>query len=768
MAGNGRLYSGVERSMGLRPTRAIVMQRWNQHLGRIFVPSGGRGQARALAVLLAFLAALIATVGQAAAQDWTLTKTANPTTYTAAGQLITYTYVVTNTRGDGTLTSLTDDKVTGISCPTTSIPVNTSLTCTGSYTTTAADVTAGSVTNNATASGDACNDGCLRTATAQATITLVAQPAWTLTNAPSPTTYTAAGQVISYSYMLTNTGNVTIGSITLTDVSVAPANNKPAGTPTCPATFLAAGAGMTCTGSYTTTAADVTAGSVTNTATATGIPAGGALQPVTAQSKINAIKPAAGSITLIKTATGGDNTFSFAATLPGAASFSLTTVNGTASRTFASVAPGTYTVTEVNLPREWKLSGLTCAGNTGGGSTTIDVANRSVAITLTVGEAITCTFANAFDVDEHRAKTERVIGRFLKHRNELLATHEPDRSRFIRRVPGSLWGEGSAARDTGAGGAVAMSGSDGDSTSRFSFVASLSQIARARANPASREGDDEQAMGLGARPKVPKATAAPVRSFDVWVEGHFSDYRDKLTGVRSSGHFGIVYMGADYLLTPAILIGALVQLDWTGERASLPDSSVDGQGYMAGPYVSVKLTPHLFFDARAAWGSSDNSVKPFGTYEDAFTTDRWLAQARLTGNWRFGNFRVTPSLGYTFVEEKQHSYVDTLGVLIPSQTVSLGRLSFGPEIAYRVLRADGTIWEPLVSLQGVWDDTNSKGAVGGLTASGDDFRAIVQAGVLVRSLGGLSLRAVGSYDGLGSRTGYRDAGGQLWLNVPLN
>ena len=32
----------------------------------------------------------------------------------------------------------------------------------------------------------------------------------------------------------------------------------------------------------------------------------------------------------------------------------------------------------------------------------------------------------------------------------------------------------------------------------------------------------------------------------------------------------------------------------------------------------------------------------------------------------------------------------------PGQTVSLGRLSFGPEIARRYLGADGTGYEPLV------------------------------------------------------------------------
>ena len=48
--------------------------------------------------------------------------------------------------------------------------------------------------------------------------------------------------------------------------------------------------------------------------------------------------------------------------------------------------------------------------------------------------------------------------------------------------------------------------------------------------------------------------------------------------------FGIVYLGADYLVTPSLLVGVLAQFDWMSEngraQALLPDSSVDGHGAM--------------------------------------------------------------------------------------------------------------------------------------------------------------------------------------------
>ena len=76
----------------------------------------------------------------------------------------------------------------------------------------------------------------------------------------TPATYDAVGDVISYSYVVKNTGNVTLaGPVTVTDDKA---------TVTCPAGSLAPLASMTCTASYTITQADLDGGSVKNTAQA--------------------------------------------------------------------------------------------------------------------------------------------------------------------------------------------------------------------------------------------------------------------------------------------------------------------------------------------------------------------------------------------------------------------------------------------------------------------------------------------------------------------
>lgn len=98
-------------------------------------------------------------------------------------------------------------------------------------------------------------------------------PDMSLTKVASPTTFTAAGQTINYTLTATNTGNSDLTSVQISDPLLGGnlTNCTDAGGKTVtPPVDLAPGDKLICAGSYQTTAADVTAGKVVNTATARG------------------------------------------------------------------------------------------------------------------------------------------------------------------------------------------------------------------------------------------------------------------------------------------------------------------------------------------------------------------------------------------------------------------------------------------------------------------------------------------------------------------
>ncbi|MBM4463362.1 MAG: hypothetical protein FJ012_08510, partial [Chloroflexi bacterium] len=187
------------------------------------------------------------------------------------GDKINYTFTVTNT-GNVTLTNIyvTDPKVTVSGGPITLLPgASDSTTFTGSYTLTQADINAGQVDNTATATGkDPGNNDV--TNTDDETVTIPQSPSISVVKNGTldmtvvlPNDRADVGDKINYTFTVTNTGNVTLTNIYVTDPKVTVSGG--------PITLLpGASDSTTFTGSYTLTQADINAGQVDNTATATG------------------------------------------------------------------------------------------------------------------------------------------------------------------------------------------------------------------------------------------------------------------------------------------------------------------------------------------------------------------------------------------------------------------------------------------------------------------------------------------------------------------
>ncbi|MFF9564460.1 beta strand repeat-containing protein [Leifsonia sp. NPDC014704] len=217
-----------------------------------------------------------------------LSKTADGSTVgspAAVGDTITYTFTATNT-GNVTLSGVAvSDPLPGLSALTYTwpdpaqpgmLPAGGSVTATATYALTQADIDAGHVANSARASGTPPNGPAIDTPPADTDTPLGVSPSLDLVKSAAsldPTDFTV-GKTVTYSFVLTNTGNVTLTSPTVTETqftgsgAVSPVN--------CPPTpALAPGAQLTCTASYVLTQADVDSGHVFNEATASGTPPNG-------------------------------------------------------------------------------------------------------------------------------------------------------------------------------------------------------------------------------------------------------------------------------------------------------------------------------------------------------------------------------------------------------------------------------------------------------------------------------------------------------------
>ncbi|MGK4585833.1 DUF7507 domain-containing protein [Kitasatospora sp. HPMI-4] len=182
------------------------------------------------------------------------------------GSRVPYEFVVTNSgTTDIADVAVNDPKIGPVSCPSTTLAPGHTVTCTATYTVTAADVTRGSIDNTAVATGTS-NGGAVTSPPSSQSVPLDQPPSLVVEKkAETPGPY-SVGQTVTFSYTVRNTGGVELTDVAVHDDHVTDI--------ACRSTTLAPserpGDTTTCTGTYTITAADGAAGSVTNIAAATG------------------------------------------------------------------------------------------------------------------------------------------------------------------------------------------------------------------------------------------------------------------------------------------------------------------------------------------------------------------------------------------------------------------------------------------------------------------------------------------------------------------
>ena len=262
-----------------------------------------------------------------------------------AGQTITYTFTATNT-GNTSLSNVTisegafsgSGSMSGLTCtptqPATLAPKDT-LVCTATYVVKQADVDAGTITNHASVVGTP-PKGPDVTSTDTVTVPGTSTPGMTLLKRVSSVTDVNHNQLtdvgtITYAFDVSNTGNVTLNPVTVTD-DLLTANNI---TVTCAPDSLAPGESVTCTAGapYVITQADVDAGGVENSATATGIPPTGPPTTTPPSKTDTPTDQKPWPIKLVKTAdkttlvAGQTMTYTFTATNTGNTSLSNVTIS---------------------------------------------------------------------------------------------------------------------------------------------------------------------------------------------------------------------------------------------------------------------------------------------------------------------------------------------------------------------------------------------------------------------------------------------------------
>ena len=211
------------------------------------------------------------------APELTISKTAAQDDYSAVGEEISYNIIVSNT-GNVTLTNISiTDPLTGLNQIISSLDPGESETLITSYRVTQNDFNTGHINNTATARYTF--RGVTNTVSDSESVAANQIAGWTLTKTSEETSFDEVDDIIHYNINITNTGNVTISNVLVSDPGADPGSIRYISGDINRNNRLDPDEIWRYTATYTVTQADIDAGQYINTATVNGNTPSGTIDP---------------------------------------------------------------------------------------------------------------------------------------------------------------------------------------------------------------------------------------------------------------------------------------------------------------------------------------------------------------------------------------------------------------------------------------------------------------------------------------------------------
>lgn len=325
------------------------------------------------------------------------------------------------------------------------------------------------------------------------------------------------------------------------------------------------------------------------------------------------------------------------------------------------------------------------------------------------------------------AATAAANAAFLNRRRALLNDRDPDRLRIDRPMTPL------DAADKPLSSSIDVTDNDGR-PKNVEFSVSLSEIA------AASQGNKKVDPGI----------------IDFWLEGRMRNY-DASSVDR--GNLGVLYLGTRSMVGPDIMLGGLAQFDRGVESDRYGEAELTAKGWMAGPYVSMKLGPGVVFDGRAAWGETENIATSLE--DENSLTGRRLVRGKLTGTRQVNGWSVAPSIGLVYVEDAVRDADSG-----ETRASGSGKVEVLPELSRRFALDGETFIEPRAAL-GAFVGFDDLSALNPATSTHPtDVQLKAEAGIAVGVKDGSTLQATGGVES-GSSTAAGSWAGRLQFNVPL-
>ncbi len=238
----------------------------------------------------------------------------------------------------------------------------------------------------------------------------------------------------------------------------------------------------------------------------------------------------------------------------------------------------------------------------------------------------------------------------------------------------------------------------------------------------------------------------------VWLAGQG---RWSTEGALETSYFNLA-VGGHIAMTENVLLGAMAQFDSTVSDEAV--MTFESTGWLVGPYAVLRMADQpLVFSASYLMGQTTNTLSPFGTYEDEFSSDRSILTLGVTGKMELTSVTLIPRLDLAHVTDESEAYTDGDSNLVRAQTVTMTDATIGLDFVMPIDVANGAL-----ELIGGIGATSSRFDNG--VEETDDTRGQTELGFRYTMESGGLVTARATYDGLG-QDDYEAVGAEVSFEI---
>ncbi len=230
-----------------------------------------------------------------------------------------------------------------------------------------------------------------------------------------------------------------------------------------------------------------------------------------------------------------------------------------------------------------------------------------------------------------------------------------------------------------------------------------SMVARNAAQLANDKIEDLDLEALGLADEAIEAVGLDKAALDFYASAAWGSLERKGTA-GYDGYGYITTAGADYLLTPDLLLGGSVSYEWGRlEYDALVNGKVVRDGWRGDVYGGWQLDALVSVEGFASYGRFKNEVTADFDKGRA-DSERWMTGARIESKFDAIGVDFSPYASATYMYERIDGYRTASGATIAASSAELSQGAFGFLIDSRDPVALGL--SPFISLQGEWDWIN--------------------------------------------------------------